>query len=48
MLGQSLPAITHAIIINWPGHCCCEEFCLFLGFTAQTSQWGHVECGQFT
>ena len=22
--------------------------CLCWGFTAQSTQWGHVECGQFT
>ena len=23
-------------------------YCLCWGFTAQSIQWGHVECGQFT
>ena len=27
----------------------CQKVCLFvLGFTAQSTQWGHVERGQFT
>ena len=25
-----------------------REFCLICGFTAQSTQWGHVERGQFT
>ena len=25
-----------------------KEFCLCWGFTAQSTQWGHVERGQFT
>ena len=25
-----------------------KNFYLCLGFTAQSTQWGHVKCGQFT
>ena len=27
---------------------CTQKVCLCWGFMAQSTQWGHVECGQFT
>ena len=29
-------------------YCLKKSFCLCWGFTAQSTQWGHVEHGQFT